>query len=105
MAKNWLEIDSRMTCIPAKDGEWEDFDSVFAYVAGRYLAVEGNAEVAEVSAQAISSAGKDDGEFWCDDDRYLKIYQMIQRAVEANLLSVHTDCPTIERFACRNPTT
>ncbi len=22
MAKNWLEIDSRMTCIPAKDGEW-----------------------------------------------------------------------------------
>ncbi len=103
MAKNWLEIDSRMTCIPAKDGEWEDFDSVFAYVAGRYLAVEGNAEVAEVSAQAISSAGKDDGEFWCDDDRYLKIYQMIQRAVEANLLSVHTDCPTIERFAWQEP--
>ena len=59
--------------------------------------------MAEVSAQAISSAGKDDGEFWCDDDRYLKIYQMIQRAVEANLLSVHTDCPTIERFAWQEP--
>ena len=28
---------------------------------------------------------------------------MIEKTVEANLLGVHTDCPTIERFAWQEP--
>ena len=34
---------------------------------------------------------------------YNQIYDMIEKTVEANMLSVHTDCPTIERFAWQEP--
>ena len=39
----------------------------------------------------------------CDDERYNQIYDLVEKAVEANMLSVHTDCPTIERFAWQEP--
>lgn len=103
MAKNWVLIDTRVVCVLGSDDEWEAFDSTFTYIAGRYLAVEGEAQIGEVSAQAITSAWKADGTFECDDERYNRIYTMIERTVEANLLSVHTDCPTIERFAWQEP--
>lgn len=103
MAKGWVLIDTVVTCIPGKDDVYESFDSTFTYIAGRYLAVEGEAEIGEVSALAITSAWKEAGEFSCDDERYDQVYRMVERAVEANLLSVHTDCPTIERFAWQEP--
>ncbi len=54
-------------------------------------------------ADAISSAHKTDGSFTCDDKRYEQIYSLVEKAVEANMVGVHTDCPTIERFAWQEP--
>ena len=53
--------------------------------------------------QRAFSAWKQSGNFHCDDERYNRIYDMIEKTVEANMLSVHTDCPTIERFAWQEP--
>jgi alpha-L-rhamnosidase len=103
MAKNWMLIDTVITLVIDESDKWESFNSTFAYFAGRYFAVEGNAEIGKFTADAITSAWKTDGKFTCDDERYNKIYNMIERTVEANMLSVHTDCPTIERFAWQEP--
>ena len=84
----------------------------FTYFAGRYIGVETEAADSEedqeillrgVKADAISSAWKTDGSFRSDDERYNKIYDMVEKSVEANMVSVHTDCPTIERFAWQEP--
>ena len=103
MAKNWMLIDNVITYVFAGDDEPESFDQTFTYFAGRYIAAEGDAEIISLSADAISSAWKKAGTFTCDDDRYNKIYDMIEKTVEANMVGVHTDCPTIERFAWQEP--
>ena len=110
-AKNWTKVDSCITCIIGKDYEWEHFRMKFTYFAGRYIAVEKVSSTADeheitisgISADAISSAWKTDGHFSCDDKRYEQIYSLVERAVEANMVGVHTDCPTIERFAWQEP--
>lgn len=102
-AKNWCELDSQITCVLAGLPEGEHFRMHFTYFAGRFLAVEGDAEILELTADAISSGWKTDGSFSCSDHRYNRIYDMIEKTVEANLLGVHTDCPTIERFAWQEP--
>lgn len=106
VAKNWVTVD---TCIIYKIGEdncWENFRMKFTYFAGRYIAIEKSSkdvEIRNLKADAISSAWKKDGSFSCDDRRYEQIYHIVEKAVEANMLSVHTDCPTIERFAWQEP--
>lgn len=111
MAKNWVEVDSCITYIIGADERWETCRMKFTYFAGRYVAVEMvsagedacTMELRHLKAHAISSAWKTDGAFTCDDERYQRIYDMIEKTVEANMLSVHTDCPTIERFAWQEP--
>lgn len=106
MAKNWMPIDSCITYKIGRDDTWENFRMKFTYFAGRYFAVEGmNSQTAlrNFYADAITSAWQTDGFFHCDDERYNQIYRMIEKTVEANMLSVHTDCPTIERFAWQEP--
>ncbi len=112
MAKGWVNVDSCITYIIGKDNVWEKCRMAFTYFAGRYVAAEyvpgakeGSMETAarNITAHAISSAYKTDGNFSCDDVRYGKIYNMIEKTVEANMLGVHTDCPTIERFAWQEP--
>lgn len=103
MAKNWMLIDNVVTYRIARTGVWESFSQVFTYFSGRYIAVEGSAQVRGLTGSAITSAWKQAGSFHCDDERYNRIYDMIERTVEANMLSVHTDCPTIERFAWQEP--
>ncbi|MDO5422410.1 MAG: family 78 glycoside hydrolase catalytic domain [Eubacteriales bacterium] len=136
VAKNWVTVDSCVTCIIGEEGVWETFRMKFAYFAGRYVAVEripaeGRAAGAEsgswdvlqadcraadsapecasrlslrnLRAHAITSAWETSGHFTCDDVRYLQIYSLVEKAVEANMVSVHTDCPTIERFAWQEP--
>ena len=86
--------------------EWEDFRMKFAYFAGKVVAVEKSSpdiELRNLRSDAISSAWKEAGSFICDDERFNQIYTMIERTVEANMVSVHTDCPTIERFAWQEP--
>lgn len=105
VAKNWVTVNSVMTCILGTDDLWESFEMCFTYFAGRFVAVECPQSVTlrGLEADAITSAWKRDGSFHCDDERYNKIYDMIERTVEANMVSVHTDCPTIERFAWQEP--
>ena len=102
MAKNWMLIDNVITYEMSSD-DVEEVRQTFTYFAGRYFAVEGEAEVIELYADAITSAWKTDGRFTCDDARFNRIYDMIEKTVEANMLSVHTDCPTIERFPWQEP--
>lgn len=99
-AKNWLDIDVCETYRLAKENEWETFSMTFTYVGCRYVAIDAPSDkIQNVRLRAISSAGEQAGSFWCDDQRYMQIYDLIEKAVEANMQSVHTDCPTIERFA------
>ncbi|MEY8495091.1 family 78 glycoside hydrolase catalytic domain [Lachnospiraceae bacterium 29-91] len=104
-AKGWCTVDSCITCIVGQKGVWEKFRMTFTYFAGRFVGVEkdGGAEIRNLRAHAITSAHKTDGTFSCDDERYNRIYDMIEKTVEANMVGVHTDCPTIERFAWQEP--
>ena len=108
MAKGWVNLDSCITYIIGEDDRWEKCRMKFTYLAGRYVAVErvhgqemrqagSEIRIRNVTAHAISSAWKTDGTFSCDDKRYEQIYSLVEKAVEANMVSVHTDCPTIER--------
>ncbi|WP_294213516.1 family 78 glycoside hydrolase catalytic domain [Pseudobutyrivibrio sp.] len=103
MAKNWMLIDNVISYEILGDNTIEEVKQAFTYFAGRYFAVEGDADIIELYGDAISSAWKTDGQFKCDDERLNGIYDMIEKTVEANMLSVHTDCPTIERFAWQEP--
>ena len=114
MAKGWVNLDSCITYIIGEDDRWEKCRMKFTYFAGRYVAVErvhgqetrqagSEIRLRNVTAHAISSAWKTDGTFSCDDKRYEQIYSLVEKAVEANMVSVHTDCPTIERFAWQEP--
>lgn len=105
MAKGWVNLDSCITYIIGQDDMWEICRMKFTYFAGRYVAIEKpeNCEMRNLTAHAISSAYETDGTFTCDDKRYEQIYSLVEKAVEANMVSVHTDCPTIERFAWQEP--
>ncbi|MBR1659005.1 MAG: family 78 glycoside hydrolase catalytic domain, partial [Oscillospiraceae bacterium] len=99
MARGWTMVDSLITVRLGPEPGPQRFRMKFSYFAGRYAAVEAEegAELLELKAHAISSAWKRAGSFDCDDDRLNRIYDMIEKTAEANLLSVHTDCPSIDR--------
>ena len=107
MSKGWTLLDSVETYIIGEDDKWEKFSMKFTYFAGRYVAVRGasrteknnSAIIRNIKSSYITNSCEDSGNFICDDERYLKIYEMILRSVESNLMSVHTDCPQIERIA------
>lgn len=44
-------------------------------------------EVNDITGEAISSAWKTNGTFQCDDSRYVQIYDLVEKAVEANMVS------------------
>lgn len=105
VAKGWNEINTVITCIMGNESP-KSFRSRFSYFAGRFLAVEKSdpdVEIIELFGDAITSAWKGAGSFKASDIRYEQIYGLVEKAVEANMVSVHTDCPTIERFAWQEP--
>ena len=116
IAKGWTPIGVCITYIIGEDDVWETCRMKFTYFAGRYIAVEGaaqedtadadhkaDASIRNIKAHYITSDSKDTGCFGCDDKRLEQIYKLVYHAVESNLLSVHTDCPTIERYAWQEP--
>lgn len=106
VAKSWGTVGNCITCVVGEDDVWQEYRMRFTYFAGRYFAVEKSSEAVEVNditGEAISSAWKTNGTFQCDDSRYVQIYDHVEKAVEANMVSVHTDCPTLERFAWQEP--
>ena len=116
IAKGWTPIDVCITYIIGEDDVWEKCRMKFSYFAGRFVAVEG-AVIADakketnqcaeanlpilrdLKAHYLTSASEDTGSFTCDDKRLEQIYYLVKKAVECNLMSVHTDCPSIERYA------
>lgn len=106
MAKNWMLIDNVLTYTIGETQKWESYREKFTYFAGQYVAVEKSSpeiELRNMTAHAITSAWEQAGSFECDDERYHQIYSLVEKSVEANMVSVHTDCPTIERFAWQEP--
>lgn len=106
VAKSWGTVGNCITCVVGEDDVWQEYRMRFTYFAGRYFAVEKSSkavEVNDITGEAISSAWKTNGTFQCDDSRYVQIYDLVEKAVEANMVSVHTDCPTLERFAWQEP--
>ena len=105
MAKNWMPIDNCITFVIGEDAAWERFCQTFTYFAGRYFLVEADEpfEIGSLTGHAITSAYERAGSFACSDERFNRIYDMIEKTVEANMVGVHTDCPTIERFAWQEP--
>ena len=106
VAKSWGTVGNCITCVVGEDDVWQEYRMRFTYFAGRYFAAEKSSEAVEVNditGEAISSAWKTNGTFQCDDSRYVQIYDLVEKAVEANMVSVHTDCPTLERFAWQEP--
>lgn len=105
VAKNWVRVDTVITYTIGQDDTWESFRQKFTYFAGMYIAVEKpeGCLLRKITGHAITSAWKEAGTFHSDDERFNQIYDMIERTVEANMVSVHTDCPTIERFAWQEP--
>ena len=106
MAKGWMNIDTVINYSIGSDDLWETWREKFTYFAGKVLAIEKSSpdiQIETIYGHAVTSVWKQDGSFECDDERYEQIYQIIEKAVEANMVSVHTDCPTIERFAWQEP--
>lgn len=124
MAKNWNMIDVSCTYILSGDPEGETWRQEFSYVGGRYVLVKGAAPAEEAAfadgadtadggpaaegsgttllalrGYYIVSDSPVTGSFWCDDRRYNQVYDLIAEAMDSNLKSVHTDCPTIEKTA------
>lgn len=100
MAKNWMMIDVVDSYVIGEDDTWEHFELTFTFICARFLAVTCDAlQIKNIKLKAISSAFEKAGTFECDDERFIQIYNMIERAVESNMLGIHSDCPTIERFA------
>ena len=100
MAKGWVPIDTVITYVIGSE-KTEHYRERFAYIGCRYVGIEAldDVKITHLKAHAITSAWKKSGSFTCDDVRYNQIYDLVEKAVEANMQSVHTDCPTIERFA------
>ena len=105
VAKGWNIIDTKIQYTIGKDDKWEHFRQKFTYFAGKVIAFEceDNIEIKNIYGNAITSAYQQSGTFICDNEKYNKIYHIIEKSVEANMVSVHTDCPTIERFAWQEP--
>ena len=99
IAKGWTPVDTIITYIVGEDDVWEHCRMKFSYYAGRYIGVEGRVELKDFKADYLTADCKDVGRFTCDDKRLEQIYDLVKKAVECNMMSVHTDCPSIERYA------
>lgn len=91
----------------AGTGEMEVWKPDFSYYGARWVQIEGCTRDAadkrkpyihDVKGHFITSASKDTGSLNTDDVRIDKLACIITKAIESNLQSVHSDCPTIEKL-------
>lgn len=101
MAKNWDMINVCCSYILSGQAEGESWRQEFSYVGGRYIWVKGATpeEVVSLKGDYIISDSPVTGMFTCDNEKYNQVYQLITEAIDSNLKSVHTDCPSIEKTA------
>lgn len=107
-AKGWTEVGTYQTYILAGNGKPERWKPAFAYSSGRYVMIKGVTlsqdeqglpVLHEARAHFVTSASETAGKIECSDARFQGIYELVEKAVESNLQSVHTDCPGIEKLA------
>ncbi|AIQ51389.1 family 78 glycoside hydrolase catalytic domain [Paenibacillus sp. FSL R7-0331] len=93
--------------ILAGTGEVEVWKPDFSYYGARWVQIEGCTRdeadtgrpmIHDVKGHFITSASQDTGTLSTDDVRIDKLADIITKAIESNLQSVHTDCPTIEKL-------
>lgn len=82
----------------------ESWHPLFSYYGFRYLQVEltvtgsEKPKVLSISGQFIHSSATVSGEFAASDSLLNKIHRLIDFAIESNMQSVMTDCPTREKL-------
>ncbi len=92
--ENLRKAEATDTYILSGEGE-EHFRPLFTYHGFRYaeIAVEGNAEILSLTAEAMYADLNTSGEFSCSDPIVNKIYQNALWGQRDNFLTVPTDCP------------
>lgn len=98
---NGDEFDNVCCYIIGEDDRSEQFTSTFTYFAGRYVGVAAadDVEIESVYADYITSAWDSVGDFDCDDERFMKVLALVDRAVEANMIAgMHTDNHSFGRW-------
>ena len=91
----------------AGTGDVEIWKPDFSYYGARWVQIEGctrdEAEqsrpfIHDVKGYFVTSAARDAGDVETDDPRITQLARIIMKAIESNLQSVHSDCPTIEKL-------
>ena len=93
--------------ILAGTGEVEVWKPDFSCYGARWVQIEGCTRneldltkpfIHDVKGHFVTSASLDTGFLTTDDVRIAKLAGIITKAIESNLQSVHSDCPTIEKL-------
>lgn len=88
-------------------GELETWKPDFSCFGARWVQIEGCTRdrtdpskpfIHDVKGHFVTSASPDAGHLETDDSRITKLGEIIIKAIESNLQSVHSDCPTIEKL-------
>lgn len=91
----------------AGTGDVEIWKPDFSCYGARWVQIEGctrdEAEqsrpfIHDVKGYFVTSAARKAGDLETDDHRITQLAQIIIKAIESNLQSVHSDCPTIEKL-------
>lgn len=92
--ENLRKAEATDTYILSGDGE-EVFRPLFTFHGFRYaeITVTGNAEILDVTAEAMYSDLEKSGEFCCSCDIVNKVYSNALWSQRDNFLNVPTDCP------------
>ena len=92
--ENLRKAEATDTFILNGDGD-EEFRPLFTYHGFRYalIKINGNAEIKEITAEAMYSDLDKTGEFFCNDKIVNKIYSNALWGQRDNFLNVPTDCP------------
>ena len=88
-----------------KGDQEENYFSKFFYVGARYLQVERipptdssvPPEIDSIEGVVIHADATPTGQFSCSNDRFNRIYNLVRWAMQNNLVSILTDCPTREK--------
>lgn len=87
------------------DEQGEDYSSKFFYYGARYLLVElippkdssEAPKIDSIEGVVIHADAKPIGQFSCSNDLFNRIYNMVRWAMQNNMVSILTDCPTREK--------
>jgi len=74
----------------------------FSYFGFRYLEIEGEAEILDISSVFVHQAVKEKAYLTCSDETVNRILHCAKMSVWSNLFYILTDCPTREKLGWTN---